>query len=215
MGNHRQSVPCLWSTPPVATARGFITPSSPSSLWGLWPPLPGVVDSFLVPFVFVRVDVPTLYPALRHASRLAIWTVGNPFSLSTRGRYSRAISEVVALVALVSGIALSPQLLSRYGRHSKGRDPVSVLRVRTSRSLASCLSPASHAIRSACTELLRTSLAGTLPAASAGTLLPLTIADTSTAEWLSSPGDSPRPPPAPAIVLYSREPHIRLRCVMV
>jgi len=43
------------------------------------------------------------------------------------------------------------------------------------------------------------SLAGTLSAPSAGTLLPLTGAGTSTAEWLSSPGDSPRPPPAPAI----------------
>jgi len=67
--------------PPVATARGFITPSSLSSLWGLWPPLPGVIDSFLVLFVFVehaRVHVPTLYPVVRDASRLAICTVGNP-----------------------------------------------------------------------------------------------------------------------------------------
>jgi len=50
-------------------------------LWGLWPPLPPGMDSFLVPFVFVehaRVDVPTLYPALRDALRLAICTVGNP-----------------------------------------------------------------------------------------------------------------------------------------
>jgi len=46
-------------------------------------------------------------------------------------------------VALLSGIALSPELLGRYGRHSKNRDPVSVLRVRTSRSLASFPSPAS------------------------------------------------------------------------
>jgi len=59
-------------------------PSFLSFLWGLWPPLPGVMDSFLVPFVFVkhaRVDVPTLYPALRDVSRLAICTVGNPFFL--------------------------------------------------------------------------------------------------------------------------------------
>ena len=59
------------------------------------------------------------------------------------------------------------------------------------------------------------SLAGTLPAALAGTLLPLTIAGTSTAECLSSPGDSHHPRPAPAILLYCRKPRIRLRCVMV
>jgi len=88
MGNHCESVLSLWSAPPVATAQGFITPSSPSSVWGLWPPLPGVMDSFLVPFIFVehaRVDVPTLYPALHDASRLALWTVGNrPSSVNTR-----------------------------------------------------------------------------------------------------------------------------------
>ena len=104
------------------------------------------MDSFLVPFVIVRVDVPTLYPALRDASRLAICTVGNPFFLvNTRSQF-RAIGEVVALVALLSGIALSPELLGRNGRHSKNRDPVSVLRVRTSRSLASLPSPASHVL---------------------------------------------------------------------
>jgi len=129
----------------VAFARGFITPSSLYFLWGLWPPLPVVMDSFLVRFVFVRVDVPTLYPALRDASRLAFCTVGNPsFLVNTRSQ-SRAIGEVVALVALLSGIAVSPELLGRYGRYSKNCDPVSVLRVRTSRSLASPPSPASHA----------------------------------------------------------------------
>jgi len=70
------------------------------------------MDSFLVPFVFVehaRVDVPTLYPALRNASRLAICTVGNPpASVNTRSKF-RSIGEVVALVALLSGIALSPE----------------------------------------------------------------------------------------------------------
>jgi len=43
------------------------------------------------------------------------------------------------------------------------------------------------------------SLAGTLSAATAGTLLPLRIAGTSTAEWLSSLGDSPRPSASPAV----------------
>jgi len=49
-------------------------------------------------------------------------------------------------VALLSGIALSPELLSRYGWHSKNCDPVSVLRVRTSWLLASLPSPASHVL---------------------------------------------------------------------
>ena len=86
MGNHRESVLCLWSTLPAATALGFITPSSASSLWGLCPPIPGVMDSFLVPFVFIehaRVDAPTLYPALRDPARLAFCTVGDPLSSGT------------------------------------------------------------------------------------------------------------------------------------
>jgi len=49
-------------------------------------------------------------------------------------------------VALLSGIALSPELLGRYGRLSKNRDLVSVFRVRTSWLLASLPSPASHAL---------------------------------------------------------------------
>jgi len=56
-------------------------PSSLYSLWNLCPPLPEVMDSVLVPFVFVehaRVDVPTLYNALRDASCLAFSTVGKP-----------------------------------------------------------------------------------------------------------------------------------------
>jgi len=102
-------------------------------------------------------------------------------------------------VALLSGIALSPELQDRYGRHSKNCDPVSVLRVRTSRLFGEPSSSLFSRVRSAYTVLLHPSLAGTLSAPSAGTLLPFTIAGTSTAEWLSSPGDSPRPPPAPAI----------------
>jgi len=104
------------------------------------------MDSFLVLFVFVRVDVPTLYPALRDASRLAICTVGNPLFLVNTRSQSRAIGEVVALVAQLSGIALSADVLGRYGRFSKNCDPVSVLRVRTSWSLASLPTPASHAL---------------------------------------------------------------------
>jgi len=56
------------------------------------------------------------------------------------------IGEVVALVALLSGIALSPEVLGRNGRISKDRDVVSVLRARSSWSSASLPSPASHAL---------------------------------------------------------------------
>jgi len=97
-------------------------------------------------------------------------------------------------VALLSGIALSPELQDWYGRHSKNCDPVSVLRVRTFRLFGEPSSSRFPRVRSACTVLLHPSLAGTLSASLAGTLLPLTIAGISTAEWLSSPGGSPRPP---------------------
>jgi len=102
-------------------------------------------------------------------------------------------------VALLSGIALSPELQDRYGRHSKNCDPVSVLRVLPSRLFGEPSSSHFPRVRSAYTVLLRTSLAGTLSAPSAGTLLPLTISGISTAEWLSSPGNSLRPSPSPAI----------------
>ena len=102
-------------------------------------------------------------------------------------------------MALLSGIALSPELHDQYGRHSKNCEPVSVLRVRTSRLFGEPSSSRFPRVRSVCTVLLHPSLAGTLSAPLAGTLLPLMIAGTSTAEWLSLPRDSPRPPPAPAI----------------
>src|ERR1700712_139044 len=51
------------------------------------------------------------------AASLNFCTVGNPF-LSSMGRsQSRAIVEVVAPVALLPGIALSPWNTARYGRH--------------------------------------------------------------------------------------------------
>jgi len=84
MGNLRESVLRLCSPPSVATTRGVITPSSLHYLWGMWPPLSGVGDSFLVPLVLVehaRVDVPTLYRALREVFRFAICTVSKPPSL--------------------------------------------------------------------------------------------------------------------------------------
>jgi len=102
-------------------------------------------------------------------------------------------------VALLLDIALSPELQDRYGRHSKKCDPISVLRVRTSWLFGEPSSSRFPRVRSTCTVLLHPALAGTLSAPLAGTLQPCTIAGTSTAECLSSLGDSPRPPPAPAI----------------
>jgi len=79
-------------------------------------------------------------------SCLAICTVGKPLFIVNTGSQSRAIGEVVALVALLSGIALSPESLGGYCRHSKNRDPVSVFSIRTSGFLASLPSSASHAL---------------------------------------------------------------------
>ena len=64
-------------------------------------------------------------------------------------------------VALLSGIVLSPELLGRYGRRTKNRDPVSVLRSRTSWSLASLPSSPSDALYPL-TQYWYTLLAGTL-----------------------------------------------------
>jgi len=96
--------------------------------------------------LFACVDVSPPYPALRDAFRLAFCTVGKPPSIVNTRSQLRVIGEVVALVALLSGIALSPEVHGRYGRLSKNRDLVSVLRVRTSWSSASLPSPASHAL---------------------------------------------------------------------
>jgi len=102
-------------------------------------------------------------------------------------------------VALLSGIELSPELEDQYGRHSKNCDPGSVPRVGTSRLFGEPSSSRFPRVGSAWTVLLCPSLAGTLSALSAGTVLPLTIAGTFTAEWLSLLGDSPRPSPSPTI----------------
>jgi len=49
----------------------------------------------------------------------SICTVGNPLTSSTGRSQSRAIGEVVAPVALLSGIALSPESPVRYSRHRR------------------------------------------------------------------------------------------------
>lgn len=72
-------------------------------------------------------------------------------------------------MTLLSGSALSPELLGRYSQLSKDCDPVSVLRVPTAWSLVSLPSPASHTL-----DLLHhtatPSLAGTWTPFQAGTL---------------------------------------------
>ena len=143
MRNHRESVSRLWSQ--MASALEYYVPVSPlpvSGVTGL--ASHGVLDSVFV--WLAGVDVSPPYTALHDALRLAICTVGYPLCIVNTRSQSRAIGEVVALVALLAGITLSPELLGRYGRHSKNRDPVSVLHVRTSWLLASLPSPASHAL---------------------------------------------------------------------
>ena len=51
--------------------------------------------------------------------RLALCTVGNPSPSSMGRSQSQVIGEVVAPVALLSGIALSPESRFRYGRHRR------------------------------------------------------------------------------------------------
>ena len=96
-------------------------------------------------------------------------------------------------MALLSGIALSPELQDLYGRHAKNCDPVSVLRVRTSRLFGEPSSPRFPRVGSACTVLLHR-LCWHLTAVQLAPYCPVPIAGTITAEWLSSPGGFPRPP---------------------
>ena len=51
------------------------------------------------------------------AALLSICTTGNPFVLSMGRSRSRVIVEVVAPVALLPGIVLSPWITVRYGWH--------------------------------------------------------------------------------------------------
>ena len=51
--------------------------------------------------------------------RLTFCTVGQPLPSSTGRSQSRVIGEVVAPVALLSGIAHSPENSARYGRHRR------------------------------------------------------------------------------------------------
>jgi len=144
MRNLRESVLGHWA-PLMPSAEECHAPVFPFlCLWSLPSPPPGFL--VLSSFKLADVDVSPPYPTLCNAPRLAICRVGNPLSIVNTGSQSRAIAEVVALVALLSGIPLSPELLGRYGRHWKYRAPVSVLCVRACWLLASLPSPASHAL---------------------------------------------------------------------
>jgi len=96
-------------------------------------------------------------------------------------------------VAQLSGIALSPELQDRYGWHAKNCDPVSVLRVRTSRLFGEPSSSRFPRVGSACTVLLPP-LCWHLTAVQLAPYCPVPIPGTITAEWLSWPGGSPHPP---------------------
>ena len=63
------------------------------------------------------VTLPSSLRTVFPCPRLTLCTVGNPLTSSTGRSQSRAIGEVVALVALLSGIALSPESPVRYGWH--------------------------------------------------------------------------------------------------
>jgi len=113
---------------------------------------------------------------------------------------------------MLSGIALSPELQDRYGRHSKNCDPVSVLRVRTSRLFGEPSSSGFPRVRSTCTVLLHT-LCWHLTAVQLAPYCPVPVAGTITAKWLSSPGGSPRPPhPLMRFTLRSQTSHYVTLC---
>ena len=63
-----------------------------------------------------RLPLHPLFPHRGSHSRLTLCTVGQPLPSSMGRLQSRVIGEVVALVALLSGIALSPENTVRYGR---------------------------------------------------------------------------------------------------
>ena len=99
-------------------------------------------------------------------------------------------------MALLSGIALSPELQDRYGRHAKSCDPVSVLRVRTSRLFGEPSSSRFPRVGSACTVLLHHSLAGTL--------LPLWLAPYCLLRQLAPPRLSGSPRRVAPLALFTR-----------
>ena len=158
--------------------------ASPPTCYGFLP------SSVLSSFKHTCIAVPTLYSTLRDVCCLVICTVGNPPSIvNTRSLVSGYLWSS-CMLTLLSRIALSPELLSRYLRHSKVHDLVSVLHVRTSLSLASLSSPASHAF-GPLAQLLLHSPCLHLTAISWHLICPVSIAAIFTPKWLSLLGGSP------------------------
>ena len=66
-----------------------------------------------------RLPLHPLFPHRGSHPRLTLCKVGHPFPSSMGRLQSRVIGEVVAPLALLSGIALSPEDTVRYGRHRR------------------------------------------------------------------------------------------------
>ena len=66
-----------------------------------------------------RLPLHRLFPHRGSRPRLTHCTIGQPLPSSMGRLQSRVIGEVVAPVALLSGIALSPENTVRYGRHRR------------------------------------------------------------------------------------------------
>ena len=66
-----------------------------------------------------RLPLHPLFPHRGSRHCLSLCMVGQPFPSSMGRLQSRAIGEVVAPAALLSGIALSPENTVRYGRHRR------------------------------------------------------------------------------------------------
>ena len=115
-------------------------------------------------------------------------------------------------MGLLSGIALTPELQDRYGRHSKNCDPIPILSVRTSQLFGEPSSSRSLRVGSACTVLLHP-LRWHLTAVQLAPYCPVPIAGTIAAEWLSSPGGSLRTPhPLLRFTLESQTSHYVTLC---
>ena len=65
----------------------------------------------------LRLSLHPIFPHCGARPRLTLCTVGQPLPSSMDWLQSQVIGEVVAPVALLSGIALSPEDTVRYGQH--------------------------------------------------------------------------------------------------
>ena len=88
----------------------------------------------------LRLLSPHLPRIVVRGPRLTLCTVGQPLPSSMGRLQSRAIGEVVAAVALLSGIALSAEDTVRYGRHRRK----TVISLRSPSLVLLVLSPPPH-----------------------------------------------------------------------